>query len=49
MSTFLLGLATGTLISGLVTKYYGTEPYWIKPAYILVLSAILFILFLFVD
>ena len=49
MAHFILGLATGTLISGLITKYYEKGTSWINPAYIFVLSGALYLLFIWIN
>lgn len=43
MAYFLLGLATGTLISGLIVKYYEKESGWVHSSYLLGLSALLYL------
>ena len=49
MAYLIFGLATGTLVCGLITKYHDKESAWINPSYLFGLSILLYILFVWVG
>lgn len=49
MMYFLLGLALGTFVSGLIAKYYDKQSNWISPVYLFSLSGLLVLFALFLG
>ena len=49
MPYLIFGLATGTLVCGLIAKYHDKESSWINPSYLFGLSGILYALFILVG